>query len=406
MPNSAPSRTSDSTSAARSIALAGMQASFRQRPPSSALLHDRRLHAELGGADRRHVAAGAAPDHDHVVACPPRRGAYPPDLAGGRRSGIWMRASAFTRNQNSVPAAPMIASASDDGEHVLGLDQEQRPDDDQEREQGLEAEHRPVARVPHARPPSQHQRRVRRACPTLRARCPAPRRRPRTATSVRQPPAAPRPPRATVTASGRSPSSSGTSCSRAMSSFDLALRRLPAAAARPAPRRPVAARARRLRLRAWPSRRPAHLARAEPASRGLDALADALARGARRDRRRRGSRARPRPARRRRRRTSSTLPASMPPIAKNGTRRMLGRVAHELEPDRLVVGLGRSRVAPARRRCSRRRAPPRSARGEWVERPISASAPDQRGAPRPGRRRPGRGARRRRRTRSPARAGR
>ena len=34
MPNSAPSRTSDRTSAARSIAFAGMQASFRQRPPS------------------------------------------------------------------------------------------------------------------------------------------------------------------------------------------------------------------------------------------------------------------------------------------------------------------------------------------------------------------------------------
>ena len=35
MPNSAPSRASASTSAARSIAFAGMQASFRQRPPST-----------------------------------------------------------------------------------------------------------------------------------------------------------------------------------------------------------------------------------------------------------------------------------------------------------------------------------------------------------------------------------
>jgi hypothetical protein len=36
IPNSAPSRASVSTSAARSIAFAGMQASFRQRPPSTA----------------------------------------------------------------------------------------------------------------------------------------------------------------------------------------------------------------------------------------------------------------------------------------------------------------------------------------------------------------------------------
>ena len=35
MPNSAPSRASVSTSAARSMAFAGMQASFRQRPPST-----------------------------------------------------------------------------------------------------------------------------------------------------------------------------------------------------------------------------------------------------------------------------------------------------------------------------------------------------------------------------------
>ena len=44
-----------------------MQPTFRQVPPSVARLLDAGdLHAELGGADRRDVAAGAGADDDEV----------------------------------------------------------------------------------------------------------------------------------------------------------------------------------------------------------------------------------------------------------------------------------------------------------------------------------------------------
>ena len=43
-------------------------------------------------------------------------------------------------------------------------------------------------------------------------------------------------------------------------------------------------------------------------------------------------------------RTAPAFAVVIPPIAKNGTRRVGGGVAHELQPDRRAAGLGRRRV--------------------------------------------------------------
>ena len=68
MPSSANSLPAASNSSeACSSALDGMQPTFRQVPPSvAALLDAGDLQAELGGADRGDVAAGAAADDDDV----------------------------------------------------------------------------------------------------------------------------------------------------------------------------------------------------------------------------------------------------------------------------------------------------------------------------------------------------
>ena len=180
---------------------------------------------------------------------------------------------------------------------------------------------------------------------------------------------------ATVTARGRSPSSSGTSCSRARSSLDLRGSRAAAAPRRCAA--PAAGRVRRLRAR---------LARSRPAT------APNLAR-------RRGSAASmPSPQRARRRRPDRGV-ADRPhdrhplgagaddltdvagvdaPDREEGHGRVLGRIPHEVEADRLVVRLRGRRVHRARRRSSRRRETASTCSGECVESPISASSPTMR----------------------------
>ena len=89
------------------------------------------------------------------------------------------------------------------------------------------------------------------------------------------------------------------------------------------------------------------------------------------------------PSRRPPRAPPPALPASMPPMAKNGTVAWPRGVAHQLEPDRRPPGLGRGRVhradadvvdvAPAP--SSRRRGRSSICSGEWVERPTRRSGP-------------------------------
>ena len=61
---------------------------------------------------------------------------------------------ALTMNQKSVPAPAMIATSTSIAASVLGRDEAERGGDEREREQGLHAEHGPVARLPH--PPGDH----------------------------------------------------------------------------------------------------------------------------------------------------------------------------------------------------------------------------------------------------------
>ena len=216
------------------------------------------------------------------------------------------------RERRSRPAATSTPSRM-----LSRRDQQQRPDTIRSASSVWKPEHRPVARAPHADGHRRASAPRRRASPASR-RCRRPRRRPRTATTFETPSSAAIT-AAIVTASGRSPSSSGTSRSRARSSL-LGLRGLGRRLdARRRRWRAAVPRARRLRRR-FASRGPprAERYRAPACSRASIALAQ-RARGRAPDRRRRGSPARPRPARRRRRRTSPTLPASMPPIAKKGT---------------------------------------------------------------------------------------
>ena len=72
-----------------SSALDGMQPTFRQVPPRvGALLDAGHLHAELGGADRRHVAARAGADHDEVEGIVCHRSSQSPSAGSERlRSG-------------------------------------------------------------------------------------------------------------------------------------------------------------------------------------------------------------------------------------------------------------------------------------------------------------------------------
>src|SRR3954447_12633463 len=49
--------------------------------------------------------------HEHAVSV----------RAHGSRSGIWMRAIAFTRNQNSVPAAPITATVTSTAARLLAI---------------------------------------------------------------------------------------------------------------------------------------------------------------------------------------------------------------------------------------------------------------------------------------------
>ena len=69
----------------------------------------------------------------------------------------------------------------------------------------------------------------------------------------------------------------------------------------------------------------------------------------------------------------------MPPIAKNGTRRVRGGVADELQPDRRTPRLGRGRVdgPDADVVDERRRRTASISAGAWVESPISMSGADE-----------------------------
>ena len=69
-----------------------------------ALLDHRHLHAELGGADRRHIAARTGADHDKVEACVGHDAA--PHTPSSSRSGSSMHS--LTRTRNSTASRPSM----------------------------------------------------------------------------------------------------------------------------------------------------------------------------------------------------------------------------------------------------------------------------------------------------------
>ena len=113
------------------------------------LLDDGGLHPQLRRADRGDVPAGAGPDDDAVVGALGHGGDYTTGGRSGRRSGIWSRASARTSFQNSQPPSDRRGGEHERLEHALGEHRRDRRQRDLDAEQRLEAEHRPVLRLPH-----------------------------------------------------------------------------------------------------------------------------------------------------------------------------------------------------------------------------------------------------------------
>ena len=134
IPNSAPSLTSVSTSAARSIAFAGMQASFRQRPAED--LAARRPRSSCRPArhgSRPRNRPGPRADHDHVVAGLPSALSLLTATAAAAGPASGCRASALTRNQNSAPGARDDHHRTSNAPSTFSAaDQQERPDDDQD----------------------------------------------------------------------------------------------------------------------------------------------------------------------------------------------------------------------------------------------------------------------------------
>ena len=87
-------------SAERSTALAGMQATFGQRPPMNWLLHDGGLQSQLRSSDRGDVAAGTRADHDAVIRA---FGHAIESIQANGLSGVFIRERTRTSFQNSQP---------------------------------------------------------------------------------------------------------------------------------------------------------------------------------------------------------------------------------------------------------------------------------------------------------------
>ena len=225
------------------------------------------------------------------------------------------------RNQNSGPARAITASASSAPRRLDASISDKRREDEQHAEQHLEADHRPVLRAPHPdRGGAEHDADGERAAGVrvLAAHVPAREVEPRFATAISAATTA-----AIVTASGRSPGASGSSCG--------ARRLVALAGARVAARRPRGSGAGRAGLTAalahgGPPARPA-----APRAAASGSSASVIARTT-------TTRVAPRAV------TSATLPASSPPIANHGLSRVRRRVGDVVQPGGGPARLGRRRV--------------------------------------------------------------
>ena len=145
---------------------------------SAGLVHldDRGLLAELGGADGGVVAARTAADDDHVEGISHafdsiRRALSCRASSRPGRCGIWIRAIALIMKKKSAPA-PAISTVVPRPQSTRSpaISPSERGDQD-DHQQRLEAEHRPVARPPHPpghrRPSAPRRRGPRGAAPVL-----------------------------------------------------------------------------------------------------------------------------------------------------------------------------------------------------------------------------------------------
>src|SRR6266496_1836844 len=143
MPNSSASRTSSSTSATRSTAFAGMQATFRQRPPTTSLS----MTAVFMPSWAARIAATYPPGPEPMTTQSYWESAMRrPNLT----NALWRLDPAH--DPDELPEQPTGHAddrhADHDGEHVGGAQQEEREEEHDQPEQRLEAQHGPIARQP------------------------------------------------------------------------------------------------------------------------------------------------------------------------------------------------------------------------------------------------------------------